>query len=776
MGMRILEAFLTSSVLIVVVLILRKLCRGKISLCLQYGIWLIVAVKLLLVPIPFLESPFSIMNLIDINTETANVETINAEPINAESMARYEGGGAVPGIDFNTETTYILNDTNTESTFIGEEGVKATETPSEQTNRTQHNFAPVEESMAGKEGAGNFWQSFLNAIPFVLYVNAFLLAAWMLFYNLKFYNKLRSARVPYEDEELGKDGKDPKIYLVEGLKTPCLYGMSIYLPVDVPGDERKLRHILAHETAHYRHKDFIWSFLRLICTALNWYNPLVWIAAAAERQDCELACDEAAIRALGEEERVPYGETLIRLVGEKSPQDVLTISTTMTGSRKEIKTRISLIARKPVTTAYMVMITGVVLMAAVFCTFTGKVEAAETPKTDSESSPEHFFEPAENRPIENEPTESKTAKSKTTESETTAVEEGIADGEGNREYTREELVAEFAELTEDNTFSVYVRSVSRSARVIDLFSMEIWNHIEPPCDYGELAFTEDCLYHFYSFQPESGTMEFQDVDFDGFVDGLSLDGITDVECKVTCKGGLVTDIVAYSAYGGITYSEPVEGRDYYDLHGTEGYQLVGTYMADVSEAEGMEKICIYSGNMGDGDGGYVIVEDGGSEDGQQEKILWIEEAHTARAGWNNVYLGEIDGEAFLFTLVIDVRDGFGTLAYHAFRLDAEGNPLPCDGAKYKYERETYQVQNFIQWYQAMSVYMSHSYLLLSIQEGTLKTGNGTAYGSRMPDNRLFEDSAADVAVPGTSDTMIPAPEQGGYELIELQQMIENGVF
>lgn len=58
------EAFLTSSVLILAVLVLRRLCRGKISLCLQYGIWLLVAVKLLLVPVPFWESPFSILNLI----------------------------------------------------------------------------------------------------------------------------------------------------------------------------------------------------------------------------------------------------------------------------------------------------------------------------------------------------------------------------------------------------------------------------------------------------------------------------------------------------------------------------------------------------------------------------------------------------------------------------------------------------------------------------------------------------------------------------------------
>lgn len=35
-----------------------------------------------------------------------------------------------------------------------------------------------------------------------------------------------------------KKRKTPKIFLVEDLKTPCLYGTSIYLPIDVPTDEK----------------------------------------------------------------------------------------------------------------------------------------------------------------------------------------------------------------------------------------------------------------------------------------------------------------------------------------------------------------------------------------------------------------------------------------------------------------------------------------------------------------------------------------------------------
>ena len=71
------------------------------------------------------------------------------------------------------------------------------------------------------------------------------------------------------------------------------------------------------------------------------------------------------------------------------------------------------------------------------------------------------------------------------------------------------------------------------------------------------------------------------------------------------------------------------------------------------------------------------------------------------------------------------------------------------------------MENFTQWYTSMSAYMDQSVLLLSTQDGILKTYPGTIYES---------------IVPESSDTAIPAPEKGGYELIELQDMIEESMF
>lgn len=66
---------LTSSVLILALILLRTLLRGHISLRLQYALWLLVAVRLL-VPFELGQSAFSILSLADRAQETPAVQAI----------------------------------------------------------------------------------------------------------------------------------------------------------------------------------------------------------------------------------------------------------------------------------------------------------------------------------------------------------------------------------------------------------------------------------------------------------------------------------------------------------------------------------------------------------------------------------------------------------------------------------------------------------------------------------------------------------------------------
>lgn len=574
------QGFVTSAVLIVIVLILRQLCRGKISPTLQYGIWLIVAVKLL-VPVSFGESAFSALTILK------RAESLIWEVSYAEEEPMTVG---VAGTDSNLETTYVVTE-DSDFMYLPTEEITVMTYPATEDSVTEHNYLPIEENVKETSAADKFRQHpFWQAVPYIICVNAVLLGAWMLIYNLKFYHCLRRTRIAYvgKEEEKSISGNRnrksaPHIYLTEVLTTPCLFGTSIYLPLDMAQDETKLRHILAHETAHYRHKDFIWAMLRLFCVVLNWYNPFVWLAAAAAKEDCELACDEAAIKVLGEEERIAYGETLVSLVGAKQAQDAFSVTTTMTGSKKELMRRIVLIAEKPVMQTSMTVFAGLILAAAVLFTFTGEVQAAETPAA------------AEDNPQEEE------------------------------------------RKTE-----------------------------------GLLSAEED----YFVAEPES----------------------------------------ADDAYGGVIYSETFKDNGYGDMLGDEVYQPVQTYEADVSEAEGIETIRVYAGDAGDGNGGgYVTVEDA------EGKLLYMNGGYLERAGWNNIYLHEQGEDVYLFDLYAELRGSYGELRFHAFRLDAEGNPLPLNEAEFLYEADTYEEESFLQWASDMNTYLSGSFLLLSTQDGVLNT-------------------------------------------------------
>ncbi len=128
-------------------------------------------------------------------------------------------------------------------------------------------------------------------------------------------------------------------------------------------------HILAHEYCHYKQLDSLWVIVRCVLTVIYWFNPLVWTAAYISKLDSELACDAAAIRMLGEKERLAYGKTLIKLVsGDMHFYDRIGIASTMSGGEKSIKERIGIIAKKP---KYLVTAAAaVVIMAAVLIAFT----------------------------------------------------------------------------------------------------------------------------------------------------------------------------------------------------------------------------------------------------------------------------------------------------------------------------------------------------------------------------------------------------------------------
>lgn len=306
---------LSSSVLIGAVIGLRYLFRGKISARLQYALWALVLIRLLM-PSGIFSSYISIEKAVDLFQTIPVVQSTVTElqtPGLTYSEAQKEAKeqllpNSSPTLKPDAETAVQLNN---------------------RTNLIRQLSTP----------------SFLiNSILGILwYLGIAVVAITLLVSNIKFSIHLRRKRQLLMDEK-------PPVYTCEGLDTPCLFGLfrpAIYLTPEDAEDEQRRQHILTHERTHLKHWDHIWSFLRCLCLAIHWYNPLVWLAAILSRQDCELACDEATVEKLGEDQRIPYGETLVQTTCTAKPiTGILGIATTMTGGAESIKQRILSIRQK----------------------------------------------------------------------------------------------------------------------------------------------------------------------------------------------------------------------------------------------------------------------------------------------------------------------------------------------------------------------------------------------------------------------------------------------
>lgn len=329
-----LEWIASSCALILAVLLLRRLLRGRIGPGLQYALWLLVLARLLL-PVSFGAARVSVQNLVRDADERA-----------ASQVVTYVNQTAPDPVPF--------------------EPAPAQSVPA-QPQYTQSAAAPQPQPEAPLT---------VTARPVTLsdilrcawYEGMSAMALWLIATNLAFRARLakRARRIEYPGCKL-------PLYITEAVETPCLFGVlrpAIYLTPEAASEPETLAHSVEHELTHYRHGDHIWALLRCLCLVLHWYDPLVWLAAALSRRDAELACDEATIRRLGEAERAAYGRTLIRISCERRAT-LLRAATTMNCGKRGLRERIALIAKRPKTAAYALVILILAAIAVTGCTFTG---------------------------------------------------------------------------------------------------------------------------------------------------------------------------------------------------------------------------------------------------------------------------------------------------------------------------------------------------------------------------------------------------------------------
>ena len=306
---------LTASLLITVVLLIRKIAGDRLSARVRYALWGLVLLRLL-VPVSIGESALSVQNWLP-DGDAAVVQ--QSQPVDVDVYA-------------GSDSEMIL-----QQAPVTEESV------------------PAEQRLTVK-----------NMLPVVYIVGAVLVAAVFLLSNLRFWLRLRRSRVFVTKQTL-------PVYETGAIESPCMYGLlrpAVYVTPEVLKDEKALRYVLAHELTHYRHGDHVWAFLRCLAVVLHWYNPLVWTASFASQQDGELACDEGALHLIGESNRNEYARTLINLtcVGYGG---MLTTATSMTGRKCDLRNRVVRIAKNPKMTVTALVAVLVIAAVVAVMLFTG---------------------------------------------------------------------------------------------------------------------------------------------------------------------------------------------------------------------------------------------------------------------------------------------------------------------------------------------------------------------------------------------------------------------
>lgn len=133
------------------------------------------------------------------------------------------------------------------------------------------------------------------------------------------------------------------------LTAPVSYGWlrpKIIIPsdLDIVLSREDIRFIFLHELIHYKHRDFLLNSTVCILQILYWFNPFLWFGFSRMKKDREISCDHAVLQAVGKENSLQYGYTLIRYAEKMQKKTFFTPLSTLGDSKSTIRQRILEIA------------------------------------------------------------------------------------------------------------------------------------------------------------------------------------------------------------------------------------------------------------------------------------------------------------------------------------------------------------------------------------------------------------------------------------------------
>ena len=260
------------------ILLFRFIFKNRISSKLQYLMWWLLILRLLMPVTPDIGLHFNLQDMLLKQAHQAELPTpapvLDVAPASVPStQSSYES--VAPAVQPDTDVA-----------------------PSQHVNPTK----------------STDWYS----IVFVVWLlGAIGFLGWLIFVKLRYYESLQhlmasGPREAYElygmcCKELGV--KPLPLWIVNKSMSPgiAFFGEPVLLvPLSLCNDESRLRFALLHELTHKKRGDHYMTLLLNILRAVYWFDPVVHFAFSELRSDMESACDSDVLAYIGHEQKRGY--------------------------------------------------------------------------------------------------------------------------------------------------------------------------------------------------------------------------------------------------------------------------------------------------------------------------------------------------------------------------------------------------------------------------------------------------------------------------------------
>lgn len=148
-----------------------------------------------------------------------------------------------------------------------------------------------------------------------------------------------------ECEEKRHIGKSVELHRNPLIASPIMTGFlhpCIIIPA-IDMSQEELYYIFTHELIHYKRRDMLYKWFIQLVICIHWFNPFVYLLGKEINRACELSCDEAVISPLDNHEKKVYGDILLSAMKTEGSYKNSLASVTLTEGAEQLKERLGAI-------------------------------------------------------------------------------------------------------------------------------------------------------------------------------------------------------------------------------------------------------------------------------------------------------------------------------------------------------------------------------------------------------------------------------------------------